>query len=32
MAIFEHERKNGIQIGTVGYECMQCIVKHKGDE
>ena len=32
MAIFEHERKNGIQIGTVGDECMQCKVKHKGDE
>ena len=32
MAIFEHERKNGIQIGTVGDECMQCRIKHKGDE
>ena len=32
MAIFEHERKNGIQIGTVGDECMQCKVKHKGNE
>jgi hypothetical protein len=32
MAIFEHERKNGIQIGTVGDECMQCKIKHKGDE
>ncbi len=32
MAIFEHERKNGIQIGTVGDECMQCRVKHKADE
>jgi hypothetical protein len=32
MAIFEHERKNGIQMGTVGDECMQCKVKHKADE
>ena len=32
MAIFEHERKNGIQLGTVGDECMQCRVNHKNDE
>lgn len=32
MAIFEHERKNGIQLGTVGDECMQCRVNHKDDE
>lgn len=32
MAIFEHDRKNGIQMGTVGDECMQCKVNHKDDE
>ena len=24
MAIFDHERKNGIQMGTVGDECIEC--------
>lgn len=32
MAIFEHERKNGIQLGTVGDECMECAKKHRADE
>lgn len=32
MAIFNHERKNGIQMGTVGDECMECKVKHKHDD
>ena len=33
MALFNNgERKNGIQIGTVGDECLECKIKHKGDE
>ena len=32
MAIFEHERKNGIQLGTVGDTCMECRYKHRHDE
>ena len=32
MALFDHERKNGIQLGTVGDECMECKVKHRHDE
>ena len=32
MAIFDHERKNGIQMGTVGDECMECKVKHRFEE
>jgi hypothetical protein len=32
MAIFEHERKNGIQLGTVGDKCMECAKKHRADE
>lgn len=24
MALFDHERKNGIQMGTVNDECMEC--------
>jgi hypothetical protein len=32
MAIFDHERKNGIQMGTVGDECMQCRINHRGEE
>ena len=32
MALFDHERKNGIQLGTVGDECMECKVKHKHEE
>lgn len=29
MAIFDHERKNGIQMGTVGDECMECRRRHR---
>ena len=33
MALFNNgERKNGIQIGTVGDECLECKKKHRGDE
>ena len=33
MALFNSgERKNGIQIGTVGDECLECKKKHRGDE
>lgn len=32
MALFDHERKNGIQLGTVGDQCMECKVKHKHEE
>ena len=32
MAIFNHERKNGIQLGTVSDECMECKKKHRGEE
>ena len=33
MALFNsRERKNGIQIGTVGDECLECKKKHRGDE
>lgn len=33
MALFNNgERKNGIQIGTVGDECLECKIKHKGEE
>jgi hypothetical protein len=32
MAIFDHERKNGIQLGTVGDRCMECDHKHRMDE
>ena len=32
MAIFDHERKNGIQLGTVGDRCMECDRKHRMDE
>ena len=32
MAIFNHERKNGIQLGTVGDRCMECDYKHRMDE
>ena len=32
MAIFNHERKNGIQLGTVGDRCMECDHKHRMDE
>jgi hypothetical protein len=32
MAIFNHERKNGIQLGTVGDRCMECDHKHRYDE
>ena len=33
MALFNSgERKNGIQIGTVGDECLECKIKHKGEE
>lgn len=33
MALFNNgERKNGIQIGTVGDECIECKKKHRGDE
>lgn len=32
MAIFDHERKNGIQLGTVGDRCMECDYKHRHDE
>ena len=33
MALFNSgERKNGIQIGTVGDECIECKKKHRGDE
>ena len=32
MAIFDHERKNGIQLGTVRDECIECRKKHRGDE
>ena len=33
MALFNSgERKNGIQIGTVGDECIECKKKHRGEE
>ena len=33
MALFNNgERRNGIQIGTVGDECLECKIKHKGEE
>ena len=33
MALFNNgERKNGIQIGTVGDECIECKKKHRGEE
>ena len=32
MAIFDHERRNGIQMGTVGDVCLECRKKHKGEE
>jgi hypothetical protein len=32
LAILNHERKNGIQLGTVGDECMECKIKHRGEE
>lgn len=33
MALFNNgERRNGIQIGTVGDECLECKKKHRGDE
>ena len=32
MAIFDHERKNGIQLGTVGDRCMECDHKHRMNE
>ena len=33
MALFNNgNRRNGIQIGTVGDECLECKKKHRGDE
>ena len=33
MALFNNDnRKNGIQVGTVGDECFECKKKHRGDE
>ena len=32
MALFNHERKNGIQLGTVGDRCMECDHKHRMDK
>ena len=32
MAIFDHENKNGIQLGTVGDRCFECQRKHRGEE
>lgn len=33
MALFDNDnRKNGIQMGTIGDECMECKRKHRGDE
>ena len=32
MAIFEHTRKNGLQLGTVGDECLECVKNHARDE
>ena len=32
MAIFDHELKNGIQLGKVGDRCIECARKHRQDE
>jgi hypothetical protein len=32
MALFDNNRRNGIQMGTVGDECMECKRKHRDDE
>lgn len=32
MAIFDHRKKNGIQLGTVRDECMECSYKNRFNE
>ena len=32
MALFDNNRRNGIQMGTVGDECIECKRKHREDE
>ena len=32
MALFDNNRRNGIQMGTVGDECIECKRKHRDDE